>query len=62
MNSTIVVCHEGLFLYVNLGYLGSYHNVSILRHSFLYKNRRTDFEHGDENFQYLLRDLGISGI
>lgn len=62
MNSTIVVSHEGLFLYVNLGYLGSYHNVSILQHSFLYKNWRTNFEHGDENFQYLLRDLGYMSV
>lgn len=61
MNNTVVVSHEGLFLHVDLGFPGSYHDVTILRHSHLFRNWRHHFTHTDEYFEYLLGDPGYLG-
>ncbi len=36
MNNTMILDHHGLFIYIDLGYLGSYHDVSIVRHLAIY--------------------------
>jgi hypothetical protein len=43
VNNTVVVDHDGLFIYVDCGYPGSYHDVNILRHSSLMQNWREYF-------------------
>jgi hypothetical protein len=40
MNSTVIVDHDGLFTRVDPGYPGSFHDVTILRSSDLYRNWR----------------------
>lgn len=61
LNSTVVVDHDGLFIFVDPGYPGSYHDVNILRQSSLYRNWRQHFEHRDDYFEYLLGDPGYVG-
>jgi hypothetical protein len=61
MNNTMVVDHWGLFIYLDFGYLGSYHDVTILRQYELHKNWRQFFLHGDEYFEYLLGNHGYLG-
>jgi len=56
MNNTIIMDHHGLFIYIDIGYHGSYHDVTILRHSSVYKNWHQYFTHGDDYFEYLLGD------
>jgi hypothetical protein len=58
MNNIVVVDHQGLFTYLDFGYLGSYHDVTILSQSELHKNWCQFFLHGDEYFEYLLRYYG----
>jgi hypothetical protein len=38
MNNMLVLDHHGLFIYLNNGYHGSFHDVNILCESNLYKN------------------------
>ncbi len=45
---------KGLFIYINIGYPRSYHDVNILWHSNLYANWRNHFTHMDEYFEHLL--------
>ena len=54
MNNTIVVDHDGLITYIDPGYPGSYHDVSILRESGLYKDWRHYFtrEHQEVGNDY----------
>jgi DDE superfamily endonuclease len=40
MNYTVVVDHDGLFIFIDPGFPGSYHDVTVLRHSHLYENWR----------------------
>ncbi len=47
--------HNGLFLYIDLGCLGSYH---ILKHLGIYQECHENFTHVDDYFEYLLGDLG----
>lgn len=60
MNNTIVIDHDGLIIYVDPGYPGSYHDVSILRESDLFKNWRRYFtrehEEGRDYAEFLLGD------
>lgn len=46
---------------MSLGHPGSFHNVMILRHSQLYHERQTRFDHTIDYFEYLLGDLGYKG-
>ena len=55
-NNTVVVDHDGLFIYVDAGYPGSFHDISILKASCLYKNWRNYFTHELEYFEYVLGD------
>jgi hypothetical protein len=61
MNSTEVVDHDGLFIYVDPGYPGSFHDVTILRQSELYTSWRDYLTHNDEYTEYLLGDPGYAG-
>lgn len=47
---------------MTLGYPGSFHNVTILRHSQLYHEPQTRFDHTIDYFEYLLGDLGNKGV
>jgi hypothetical protein len=38
MNNIVILDHHGLFIYIDIDYPGSYHDVTILRHSSVYKN------------------------
>jgi hypothetical protein len=49
----VIVDHCGLFIYLNVGYPSSFHNVTIMCESNLYK-----IVHIDEYFEYLPKDLG----
>lgn len=61
LNNTVVIDHRGLFIYIDPGYPGSFHDVNCLRQSDLYKNWRRHFTHRDEYFEYLLGDPGYVG-
>jgi hypothetical protein len=61
MNNMVIVDHHRLFIYVDPGYLGSYHDFSILRHSSVYQNWCQYFTHGDEYFEYLLGNPNYMG-
>jgi hypothetical protein len=60
-NNTVVVDHDGLIIYIDAGYCGSFHDVNILRNSTLHQNWRAYFHHTDEYFEYLLGDPGYLG-
>ncbi|KAG9399874.1 hypothetical protein AC1031_011295 [Aphanomyces cochlioides] len=60
-NNTVVVDHNGLFIFEDNGYPGKYHDDNILRQSFLYKNWRNYFTVSDSYFEYLLGDPGYVG-
>ncbi len=58
MYNTIICDHQGLFIYIDISYPRSYHDVSILRHSSIYNQLCT---HGDDYYEYLLRDPSYMG-
>jgi hypothetical protein len=41
MNNMVNFYHHGLFMYVNVNYFESYHDVTILRHSNIYQDGAT---------------------
>jgi hypothetical protein len=61
MNNTITCDHQDLFIYLNINYPRSHHDVNILQHSNIYNYWHEHFTHGDDYFEYLLRDLGYVG-
>jgi len=61
MNNMIIVDNQGLFIYINIGYPRSWHDVTILWHSNLYANWRNHFTYMNEYFEYLLGDLSYMG-
>jgi DDE superfamily endonuclease len=60
-NNTVIIDHNGLFIYVEMGYPRKFHDVNILRHSTLYREWRDYFVHDDDYFEYLLGDPGYIG-
>ena len=60
-NNTVVVDHDGLFIFIDAGYPGSFHDVSILRSSEFHANWREHFRHDDVYFEYVLGDPGYMG-
>jgi hypothetical protein len=40
MNNIVFLDHQGLFIYINGGYLGSFHDVNILQHLNVYRDWR----------------------
>jgi hypothetical protein len=61
MNNIVVVDHNGLFIYLDLRYLGSFHDVSILWQLDIQTNWHQHFVHINEYFEYLLGDLRYMG-
>jgi len=61
MKNTIILGHNGLFIYVDIDYHGFYHNVNILRHSSVYKNWHQFSTHVDDYFGYFLGDPSSMG-
>ena len=63
MNNVVIVDHHGLFIYVDPGYPGSFHDVSCLRASDMHAAWRDYFTHDDANeyFEYVLGDSGYVG-
>jgi hypothetical protein len=61
MNSTVVIDHDGPIIFVDPGYPGSFHDVTVLRNSVLHANWRNYFSHTDETIEYVLGDPGYSG-
>ena len=55
-NNTIVVDHDGLIIYLDPGYPGSFHDVTILRQSHLFHYWRQYFRHDNDSFEYLMGD------
>ena len=54
VSTTLFVDHDGLFIYIDSGFPGSFHDITILRHWSLHANWRDYFEHEDDYFQYVL--------
>ena len=61
VNNTVIIDHDGLFIYVDCGYPGSFHDVNILRQSELHRNWRLYFRHDDNAREYVLGDPGYMG-
>lgn len=61
MNNTMIISHKGLFMHIDLGYHGSFYDITILRHFQFYREWRTRFTHTDGDFWILIRDLGFKG-
>jgi hypothetical protein len=61
LNNTVVVDNNGLFIYVDAGYPGKFHDVNILRSSDLFKRWRDFFTHRDDYLEYLPGDTGYVG-
>mgnify|MGYP003497486631 FL=1 len=58
MNSTVIVDHDGMFIYVDPEYPGSFYDITIIRQSELHKNCRDYLTHNDELVEYFLGDPG----
>ena len=58
MNNVVIVNHHGLFIYVDLGYPSSFHDVNCLQASDMYGTWHDYFAHDDANqyFKYVLGD------
>jgi len=61
MKNTIILGHNGLFIYIDIGYHGFYHDVNILWHSGVYNNWCQFSTHVDVYFGYLLGDPSFTG-
>jgi DDE superfamily endonuclease len=63
-NNTVVVDHDGLFIFVDPGYAGSFHDVNCLRHSILHNEWRERLTRSnlDDAGEYLLGDPGYVGV
>lgn len=56
MNNTVVIDHDGLFIFVDPSYPGTLHDVAMLRNSTLHRNWRQAFSRSNETMEYLLGD------
>lgn len=61
LNNTVVVDHRGLFIFLDIGHPGSFHDINILRTTDLFQNWRNYFRHTDDYHEYLLGDPGYVG-
>jgi len=57
MNNTIIWGHPGLFMYIDGGYYGYFHDMNILWHFLIYYH----FIHINDYFEYLLGDPRYMG-
>jgi DDE superfamily endonuclease len=62
-NNVVIIDHDGLFIYVDAGFAGSFHDVRCLRASDIYDNCREYFkcDNLDDVQEYLLGDPGYMG-
>jgi hypothetical protein len=61
MNNSIAMDHCGLFIYLDLMYPRSYHDINIFHQSNIHNSWNQCFVHIDEYFEYLLGDLSYIG-
>jgi hypothetical protein len=61
MNNSIMMDHRGLFIYLDFGYPGSYHDINILHQLNIHKSWHQYFVHTYEYFKYLLGDPNYMG-
>jgi hypothetical protein len=61
MNNTVMIDHDGLFIHLDVGYPGSFHDVNIRRNNIVYQQWRAHFHHEDNYFEFLLGDPGYLG-
>ncbi|CAM6102317.1 unnamed protein product [Calypogeia fissa] len=62
MNSSVVVDHNGLFIYIDPGYPGSYHDCTILQNSWVQANFRNLFVNTADYCEFVLGDSGYKGM
>lgn len=58
INNTVIVSYDGLFMHIDVGYPGSFHNGIILRHFQFCHEWLIIFTNTDDHFKYLWRHLG----
>lgn len=61
LNSTVLVDHNGLFIHVDPGYPGSFHDSQILKTSMVERFWRRLFTHTEGYSEYVLGDSGYMG-
>jgi hypothetical protein len=61
MNNIVGMDHCGLFIYLDLEYLGSYHDIRILHQLDIHKSWHQYFVHTYEYFECLLCDPSYMG-
>jgi hypothetical protein len=60
-NHTVILDHNGIFIYIDMCYPGKFHDVNILWQLTLCREWREYSVHGDDYVQYLLEDPGYVG-
>jgi hypothetical protein len=58
MNNTVIIDHDGLFIHVDPGYPGSFHDVTILKYFNVYDEYHERFTQMDGYHKYFLDDPG----
>lgn len=61
MDNMVMVSHEDLFIHLDLGFLGSFHDAMILRHSSFYMHWCAHCIHSDGYFDILLEEPSCIG-
>jgi hypothetical protein len=61
MNNVVIIDHQGLFIYIDPGFPGSYHDINCLRHSEISQNWQRHFTITEHYQEYLLGDPGYMG-
>lgn len=62
-NNLVIIEHDGMFLYVDAGFAGSFHDVRCLRKSHIHDHWREDLVNDDldQVLEYVLGDPGYKG-
>jgi hypothetical protein len=61
VNNTVIVCYDGLFMHIDIGYPGSFHNATILRHFQFCLEWLIMFTNTDDHSKYLWGHLVYEG-
>jgi DDE superfamily endonuclease len=63
-NNVVIIDHDGLFIYIDAGFAGSFHDFRCLRNSHIHQNWRNCFasDNLDAVQEYLLGDPGYMGV
>jgi hypothetical protein len=59
IKNIIILDHHELIIYIDIDYLGFYHDFNILYAIWLYINTSANTSHKNKYFEYLLVDLGM---